>query len=142
MPTMIRIAQALVDQMWQHALRTFPEECCGILLGQQRDRDCEVQRIVEADNIAEGDRRRSYQVSWRALLSTVRAARIGKGEIVGFYHSHPDGSVHASEEDRKAAWIDFVYVILPVSEGTCRKISCWRVRNDGSPFEREEVHVA
>ncbi len=31
--TTIRIGQAIVDELVQHARREFPEECCGLLQG-------------------------------------------------------------------------------------------------------------
>jgi hypothetical protein len=44
--------------------------------------------------------------------------------------------------DGDAAWIDYAYLIVPVSEGRCRDVTCWRIRDDGSPFDQEEVRVA
>jgi len=142
MPTTVLLARALLNQMFQHALRTYPEECCGILIGRRSERMIEVERLVETDNIAGGDRQRSYQVCWRVLLATVRASRSGEGDIIGFYHSHPDGSARPSVADRDAAWIDYAYLVVPVHDGQCHDVTCWRIRDEGLPFDREEVRVA
>jgi len=125
--------------MFRHAVRVHPEECCGILVGRRCGTECMVERIVEAANISEVGRARSYQICWRALLSTARATREGPSDILGFYHSHPDGSDRPSGHDLATAWIDYSYVILAVRDGCCLGATSWRVSGEGRPFEPETV---
>ena len=120
-----------------HAARCFPEECCGILLGRQTPAGPVVQRAIEAENIAQHDRARSYQIDWNTLLSVMRRVRTGSIDLIGFYHSHPDGSDSPSPRDRKDAWIGFSYVIIAVTDGKPAAPTSWRVPAEDAPFQRE-----
>jgi proteasome lid subunit RPN8/RPN11 len=139
---MIRIVRSVSVRLRAHAEAALPHECCGILLGRAIDRETTVHRVIAAENIAEGDRRRTYQIDWRTLFETVRATRNGVDQIVGFYHSHPDGSARPSRGDRFEAWIDYVYVILSIADARPPGLTAWRIPTPGDPFVRQTVRVA
>ncbi len=100
-----------------------------------------VQRAVPARNIAEGDRRTAYQLDWKTLFATVRAVRLGSDDIIGFYHSHPDGSNRPSRRDVESAWIGYCYLIMSMTAGGCRAVTSWRVTRGGTGFEEEPIAV-
>ncbi len=133
------LPSSLVGQIEQHAARAFPEECCGILIGAMQGAGVFVQRAAAADNIAAGDRGRQYQIDWASLFMAVRQTRDSSEAIVGFYHSHPDGSYHPSFSDMREAWIDYAYLIVGVSSGGVTGMASWRVHEEGAPFTREMV---
>jgi len=135
----LHLDQDTFDALRRHAVEAFPNECCGILIGRHEDTCAYVGHIVAADNIAEGDRTRSYQIDWKTLFNTIRTARDTPNEVIGFYHSHPDGSNTPSKRDVASAWIGYAYVILPVTEGVCGHPSAWRVAHEGASFERETI---
>jgi len=108
-----------------HARTAQPSECCGVLFGQRDGERVLVTRVIRAANVTEGDRRRRYQIDWDTLLAVTRQARPGAESIVGFYHSHPDGSDRPSEHDLASAWDDMVYVIVPVVDGVPARPAAW-----------------
>ena len=138
---MIRIPQSVFEALIRHAQREDPRECCGVLIGRCIGDDAWVEGTVDARNIAENDRRRNYQIDWHTLLTTARSVRHEPEQIVGFYHSHPDGSIRPSERDRREAWLDHSYVILSMGEGRCLTITSWRVRHQSGAFEPEPLVV-
>ncbi len=138
---MIRIPQSIFEALIRHAQREDPRECCGILIGQRIGGDTWVERPVKGENIAEHDRRRNYQIDWHTLLKTTRRIRHEPEQIVGFYHSHPDGSIRPSERDRQEAWPDHSYVILSIGEGRRLTITSWRVRHQSGEFEPEPLVI-
>lgn len=103
--------------------------------------DVYVQRVIPARNIAEGDRRTAYQLDWKTLFATVRAVRSGSEEIIGFYHSHPDGSDRPSRRDLESAWIGYCYLIICMTERTCTAVASWHVPRPGTGFEEEPIAV-
>jgi len=131
----------LRDELLGHARRVWPSECCGILLGRRVGAECVVEEAVGAANIAEGDRRTAYQIDWVTLFRVTRETRTALREIVGFYHSHPDGSIRPSERDREAAWIDYAYVIVSIDEASPVGLSSWRVLAEDAGFEQETLRV-
>jgi len=72
-----------------HARETYPEECCGFLIGTQDLRRVVVE-IRRTANVRSDDRRTRYTIDPRETLRLDRELRGTEREIVGFYHSHPD----------------------------------------------------
>ncbi len=133
------IDPTMLDTLVAHAHRDYPNECCGILVGVRSGPDRFVHRVVPAANIAIGDRRRNYQIDWKTLLATQRDARHACLQIVGFYHSHPDGSTRPSRRDLDHAWPDCSYLILAVWGGKCTGSASWRSNDSRRSFEPESV---
>ena len=131
------IDPTLLSTLVAHAERDYPNECCGILVGARRGLDRIIHRVVQSNNITEGDRRRNYQVDWKTLLRTQRQARAYQMEIVGFYHSHPDGSARPSQRDLDHAWSDCSYLILAVVAGRVVDSASWRSHDGRRTFEFE-----
>jgi len=117
-----RTARSAVDE---HAQREFPYECCGILIGRRHRGRIRVGRVVPSENIAEGNRFTNYQIDWKTLLETRRSLRGEPCEIVGFYHSHPDGTARPSRRDEEFVWAEHVYLIVPVLRGKVGFPGAW-----------------
>ncbi|MHC4696753.1 MAG: M67 family metallopeptidase [Planctomycetota bacterium] len=141
MPTTLHIGQTVFETLVAHARRDHPAECCGILIGRANGPDVYADRAVEADNITDGDRSKTFQIDWRTLFSTVRAVRRSHGQeqLIGFYHSHPDGSAEPSHRDTEAAWPDYSYVIVSMSDAWCSSVTSWRIPSEGTSFQRERI---
>ena len=141
MPTTLHIGRPIVESLVRHARRDYPQECCGVLLGRRRGEHVHIERAIQADNISEEDRNSTFQVDWQALFAAVRATRRDQVELIGFYHSHPNGSTTPSLRDRETAWPDHSYVIIPAAAESA-EIASWRVKAKGAPFEPEQIVLA
>jgi len=139
MPFAIRIDRRILDGLIAHARRDYPNECCGILVGRRDENETAVHGARGAENISDSDRTRSFQVDWQALFAAMRSVRDGGEAIVGFYHSHPDGSVVPSVRDTRLAWTDHSYVIIGINGGSCRGVASWRVGHFGAGFTEELI---
>jgi proteasome lid subunit RPN8/RPN11 len=94
-----------------HGQETYPHECCGALVGRDRF----VTSIVALPNTTEEGPRRRFMVRPSDYqLAERRAAELG-GELLGFYHSHPDHPARPSQYDLDHAWPTFAYIILAVN---------------------------
>ena len=132
----VHFPETLREQMRQHALAAYPEECCGILLG----RDNSVRQVVPAQNAADPPaRRRTYALNPREILRLDREARAKNLEIIGYYHSHPDHPAVPSETDRALAWEGLLYVIVPTTAAGSGEPRVWRF---GSTEDFSEVPFA
>ena len=115
----------------RHGEETFPHECCGALIGA-RDH---VQAAVALPNTTdEGPRRRFLVRPSDYRLAEERAGELG-GELLGFYHSHPDHPARPSQFDLDHAWPTFAYVIVSVESGSARDMTVWFLKDDRSSFE-------
>jgi proteasome lid subunit RPN8/RPN11 len=94
-----------------HGQETYPHECCGALVG----RDGVVTDIVGLPNTTdEGPRRRFMVRPSDYQLAERRATELG-GDLLGFYHSHPDHPARPSQYDLDHAWPTFAYIIVAVA---------------------------
>jgi proteasome lid subunit RPN8/RPN11 len=121
-----------------HGAETYPNECCGALIG----RDGVVTETLALPNTTEEGPRRRFKVrpqDYRAAEG--RAAQVG-GELLGFYHSHPDHPAKPSQTDLDYAWPFFSYVIVSVREGVSGDMTSWRLREDRSAFDQENLNNA
>lgn len=120
-----------------HGRETFPDECCGALIGAEG-------RVTEAyalpNTTSEGPRRRFLVRPSDYRAAEARAGQSGLA-LLGFYHSHPNHPAEPSQYDLDHAWPSFSYVIVSVREGTDRELRSWRLRGDRSRFDEEPVTV-
>ncbi len=137
----LHIGQSVLDALLRHASNEFPCECCGILIGCRSGADSFVDHAVAARNIAEGDRRKGYQIDWKTLFTAVRQTRLTPDEMIGFYHSHPDGSQRPSGRDLESAWAGYSYVIVPVVEGRATGVRSWRRTSGQASLEQEPMNI-
>jgi proteasome lid subunit RPN8/RPN11 len=119
-----------------HGQQTYPHECCGALIG----RDGFVTAVVALPNTTEeGPRRRFLVRPSDYQLSERRATELG-GELLGFYHSHPDHPARPSQYDLDHAWPTFAYIIVAVADGAAGDMTVWYLQEDRSRFEEGSLN--
>jgi proteasome lid subunit RPN8/RPN11 len=118
-----------------HGGEAYPHECCGALFG------CD--RVVGAThalpNTTEEGPRRRFLVRPGDYRAAERQARDAGADLLGFYHSHPDHPARPSQYDLDHAWPFFSYVIVSVQNGESRDMTSWRLREDRSAFDQEDL---
>jgi proteasome lid subunit RPN8/RPN11 len=134
----IAIPEALLEEIRAHGRDTYPEECCGGLLGQ-RGEPARVSRIERIDNVRDVNRARRYEVSPQDYLRLERLAAEKGMELLGFYHSHPDHPAVPSTYDREHAFPFFHYLVCAVASGRPGDITAWVLSEDRGEFDREEI---
>lgn len=115
----MRLEKPLYNDMKQHALEAFPEECCGFVL-YDSENDTEILRRVR--NVATErhqkdpanfprDGRDGYVMDEKELLEIQRALDDQTYELRAIYHSHPNGKAYFSKEDEARAkmWDEPIY---------------------------------
>ena len=118
-----------------HGVETYPNECCGALIG----RDGVVTATFALPNTTdEGPRRRFLVRPQDYREAEKRASEMG-AELLGFYHSHPDHPARPSQYDLDHAWPSFSYIIVSVLAGKPADTTSWRLQEDRSAFDQEEL---
>lgn len=151
-----------LQQIAAHAEHTYPEECCGVLIGKI-DRVhptaktlLEVWQVTNAwsAEIAEelstvipaaatshpNDKADRYWIDPRELLRAQRHARDQQLQIIGIYHSHPDHTAVPSECDRRLAWSQYSYLIVAVHQGKAQDKRCWSL-DEQNQFQPEAIVI-
>ena len=118
---MIRIAASALAALRAHCVRARPEEACGLLVGAG-DR---IARAEPAENVAE-DRLRRFEVDPRLLLRLHRELRGGPEQVLGVYHSHPQGQPEPSATDLARALDRELVWLIVGADGAAR---AWRIED-------------
>src|SRR5476649_1061432 len=127
----LNVTEAIDRAIRLHGQETYPHECCGALVG----RDGAATAVVALPNTTdEGPRRRFMVRPSDYQLAERRATELG-GELLGFYHSHPDHPARPSQYDLDHAWPTFAYIIVAVAAGVAADMTVWYLKDDRSSFE-------
>lgn len=124
---MLRISSELLMRLRALSDAVPAVEVCGLLLGAGD----EVRDILPAANIASTPATR-FEIDPAVLIGAHRAARDGALQVVGNYHSHPDGMAHPSAEDARQAAPDGQFWIIIGTDG----ITAWRAVAHGHVHDR------
>jgi proteasome lid subunit RPN8/RPN11 len=128
-----------LDAAGRHAAASYPDECCGVLIGSFSGETTSVDRIVPADNERNDSRHNRYLINPETVLAAHKEARALGLDVVGYYHSHPDHPARPSEFDREHAWPGVSYLIVSVEKGNVADIRSWRLADDREKFDEEEI---
>ncbi|ADD05108.1 metalloprotease JAMM1, desampylating [Natrialba magadii ATCC 43099] len=141
-PTLV-IPDSICEEICDHARDGAPEEICGILGGSFDANRSRVESSYPTVNVADTPRTR-YRIDPEEQLECFERLEAAGEEIVGFYHTHPNGPARPSETDVEAAtWPDRSYVIVSLEPFA---VGSWRWRSgdavggeSGGQFERERI---
>lgn len=140
---MIRLPRAIAAEIGGFAEQAYPEECCGLLVGRDLESDAiAVTRAVASANVAESDRRHSFEVDPQVRFHLMRALEGTNQRIVGHYHSHPDHAPVPSAHDLARAFEpDLAWLIVGVAAGHAGPCAAFRLAPDGSAFRPESLEI-
>jgi proteasome lid subunit RPN8/RPN11 len=114
----LRMPRAVWQAIRAHGEETYPNECCGALLGTSTPHGWQVSSAVRAGNTRTDSAHNRYSIAPAELVRIERQARQQQHEIAGFYHSHPDHPAQWSATDfAEAHWIGCSYAITAVYKG-------------------------
>jgi proteasome lid subunit RPN8/RPN11 len=131
----LMLGGGVADAIRAHGVETYPNECCGALIG----RDGVVTGASPLPNTTDEGPRRRFLVRPEDYREAERRASAAGGELLGFYHSHPDHPAQPSQYDLDHAWPFFSYVIVAVRAGVPGDMTSWRLREDRSAFDPEDL---
>ncbi len=136
---MIHIESDAWGEMVAHAQSTYPNECCGAMLGSIGDDGKKVTIAMRLENAYTGERAAHYELRPEDLLRADKEARSRNLDLVGIYHSHPDCGAYFSETDLKNSCPWYSFVVLSVRNGAFDHANSWLPDAEQTKAEREEL---
>jgi len=135
---MLVLPERLMEQMNAHMEKAYPEEGAGFLLGEAGA----VKQILALSNSREdGARHNRFLFTPEDYFQAeLKAERLGLS-LIGVFHSHPDSPNVPSEYDREWAQPFFSYIITRVDNGKAVNSRSWRLLEDRSKYEEEEIEI-
>ena len=140
-----------LEAIGRHGEATFPEECCGFLIGRSLsggagdaggdggETTTVVERLIPVANERADSRHNRYVIEPETVLAAHKEARAAGADVVGYYHSHPDHPSRPSDFDREHAWPGLSYLIVSVQQGRAADSRCWRLADDRDRFDEERI---
>ena len=104
---------SIIETMLAQARRDPRIECCGLLAGRERA----ISRIFTAANTAENPAT-SYEIAPKEIFERMREMRAEKMEMLGIYHSHPNGKNEPSPRDIAQAYYSEAayFIVSPLAD--------------------------
>ena len=97
--------------MVQHALRELPNECCGVLIGHHG----QIERVVALRNAEPSPE--TYALDPEEQIALFTDMEKQGEQLLGIYHSHPQGPSEPSGMDLRLAFHpDVLYVIISLAK--------------------------
>lgn len=108
------LPDGLRAQLEREARAALPRECCGLIEGIYKEGIAHAAALHPTSNLlADADR---FEIDPTEQFRLIRAARERGAEIIGCYHSHPNGRAEPSERDREGAGEEgFLWLIASLS---------------------------
>jgi proteasome lid subunit RPN8/RPN11 len=142
----------LAQKIRAHGAETYPDECCGALLGRDgissdvTDQGAplpsrEVLALFPLINRRDDSPRNRFSLTADDVRDAEKAAQEKGLDVVGWYHSHPDHPARPSEYDREHAWPWYSYIIVSVANGKPEAMTSWRLNDDRLAYTCEEIAV-
>jgi len=134
----IKVSTEVLNEINVHVQEAYPEEGAGFLIGVEG----EVKQILALDNAREDEARhnRFLITPEDYLKAELTADKLGLS-LIGVFHSHPDCPNVPSEYDREWAQPFFSYIITRVDNAKVVNSRSWRLVEDRSAYEEEEIKI-
>jgi proteasome lid subunit RPN8/RPN11 len=139
---MIKIPKKVLNSILQEAKKAYPNECCGLLIGKNKDGQKNVVHINPITNINKTRMQDRYEMDPRELEAADKVARQKSRDIIGIYHSHPDHPPRPSAFDQERAWPVYSYMIVAVEKGVKFEAQSWVLKDWGGEFQEEVLTIS
>ena len=136
---MIRIEPEPWAAMVSHARETYPNECCGAMLGTNDGEQKGVSVAIRLRNAFEGAQAARYELRPEDLLAADKAARERGMDLIGIYHSHPDCDAYFSRTDLQNSCPWYSFVVLSIQKGEFHHANSWLPNVDQTEAAKEEL---
>lgn len=126
MSAVVRIRPGVLAAMREEVAKTPEQECCGLLAG----RDGIITQIFSATN-AHPNPATAYEIAPQELFGVMKQLREEKLQLLGIYHSHPDGENRPSPTDvERAFYPNTPYFILSPLPDVPHPVRAFFIRDD------------
>ena len=136
---MIKINGTAWAAMVAHAEASYPNECCGAMLGTS-DGDVKNVALAEAlENAYAGAQGARYELRPEDLLAADKKARSAGLDLIGIFHSHPDCDAYFSKTDLENSCPWYSFVVLSVKGGKFDHANSFLPNAEQTAAEKEEL---
>ncbi len=147
----MKLNKDVIDEIYKHSLKEYPDECCGIITGiddKQTVHQCENIQNRMHDEDPERfprDARTAYFID-RTEFDRIISSSLRNGEtVLALYHSHAEHEAYFSEEDVAAQTVfgepefpDALHVVISVMDRKVHDMKCFKWEKGKKIFFAED----
>jgi len=145
--TTLILTEKVCEEISRHAVETFPDECCGVILSDSKTD--QVRRLKNIQNQLHAldpetysrNATIAYAMDPKELEFIIHEAEIAGAKIKAFYHSHPGHEAYFSEEDKAFAtpfgeptYPDNAQIVISIYDRVVKQISAYAWEQDQEDF--------
>lgn len=148
----MRLKKEIIAEIYQHALKEYPFECCGIVTGEGSSQTAHLCQNIQNRLHARDpetyprDARTAYTIN-RDEADRICAETGRRGEkVTAFYHSHINCDAYFSEIDKEAQTVfgepefpDALQLVVSVIDGRISGMKCYQWDRDTRCFKTIQV---
>ncbi len=134
---MLILCSELLNEIRAHAQECYPQEACGLLVGDVKASVRRTSLIRRARNLEVERASDRYELDPQDYYAADELARASGLEVIGIYHSHPDHPARPSRTDLERAWEGWSYLILSIENGALKAFHSFEKVRDA--FLEEQV---
>jgi len=138
---MIRIEQDAWTLMADHAKKTYPNECCGAMLGKMEGGQKVVTEALVIENAFTGEQGARYEIRPEDLIAADKAARSRGLDLIGIFHSHPDCDAYFSKTDLENSCPWYSFVVISVKHGAIDHANSFLPDPDQTRADKEDLQL-
>ena len=149
----MKIGHETFAAMRMHALDSYPDECCGVVVGTgaQAETVVRIRNIQDEMHAADPERyprtaRTAYVGDPADLKAALELAERPGGSLRVFYHSHPDHEAYFSEEDVRQAtplgepsYPQALQIVISLDQNEVRDVKAFAWSDESSTYEPVEI---
>ncbi|MEK6561687.1 MAG: Mov34/MPN/PAD-1 family protein [Candidatus Binatota bacterium] len=143
----LTLTQKAWEEISHHAVETFAEECCGVILhngGIDAVRRCRnIQNALHAldPESYPRDATIAYAMDLKELEAIIHEAGTTGAKIKAFYHSHPNHEAYFSQEDKAFAtpfgeptFPESAHIVISIYDRVVKRISAYAWAQETKDF--------
>src|SRR3954468_7914972 len=138
----IVLSKSTAKQIESEGVAAYPNECCGILIGKEKDGRRVVERLAPMKNVFDsGEQYHRFSIDPLAQIEAEKSADEAGQVVLGYYHSHPDHPARPSEYDRTHVppWSFYSHIIVAIEKGQPCAMTCWVFNGKSEQCDQREI---
>ena len=139
---MIVLPNSIAKQIESEGVAAYPNECCGILIGKEKNGRRVVERLAPMKNVFDaGEQYHRFSIDPLAQIEAEKSADDSGQVVLGYYHSHPDHPARPSEYDRTHVppWSFYSHIIVAIEKARPAAMTAWNMDEDTEQFAPLEL---
>jgi len=144
----VPISGRILNEVYSHALSEWPEECCGLIVGDEHERygsvvRCrnEMTKLHQRDpKTHPRDGKEAFYMNEHDYLAAQEKAEDEGRQVTAVYHSHVGAAAYLSAMDREYAesrlfpFPEADHIVVSVLDRKVAGVGVFRREGAGSPF--------